>query len=318
MTRVQHAFIIAVFCLGAVACANAPEVDPRPKLLISAEKSLELGVDNYNQNNFSKAEAHFNRALFLYRNTDNPTGIISSCLNIAKTKLSSGQINSARNYTQQAKIVIEREQVNGFNDRLTLIESSIAIEDNQINEARQKLESLLNKTSSNASIKTAALQNRTRIAFIENSEIANWVKRYREALNRPGQDTKLNQARLLRFEAALNPDTAKEKLSGALSIYRETAHSPGIAATLFEWANHDNTNNDYPAAINKLQRALFIRVNLNDRKKSRKILQQLSTSYNQLGEADKSERANYWQKKLDNEFFEEWDAIRFEFENYPN
>ncbi len=317
MIKVQRTFIIAVFCLGTVACASAPEIDPRPKLLISAEKYLELGVENYKQNNFSKAQAHFDRALFLYRNTDNPTGIISSCLNIAKTKLSSGQVNSARNYAQQAKIVIEREQVNGFDNHITLIESSIAIEDNQIDEARQILESLLNKTSSNASIKTAALQNRTRIAFIENSGIESWVKQYAEALNKPGQNTQLNRARLLRFKAALNPDTAKEKLSGALSLYRETAHSPGIAATLTEWASHDNTNGDYPAATNKLLRALFIRTNLQDRKKIQKILQQLSTNYSQLGQTSKSERANYWQKKLDNEIFEDWDAIRFEFENYP-
>lgn len=317
--RPGQALIIIVFCLSAIACASSPDVDRRPKLLISAEKSLELGVSNYNENNFAKAEAHFDRALFLYRNIDNPTGIISSCLNIAKTKLSSGHVNTAKAYVEQAKIIIEREQINGFNSHLTVIESSIAIEDNQIDKARQILDKLLNKTPGDAPLRTAALQNRTRIAFLENNDTANWVKQYEDALNKPGQNSILNKARLLRFKAALetNMDSAVAKYTEALKLYRKAAHSPGIAATLTEWATPGLSGTDYQNATDKLERALFIRINLHDRGNSKKILALLARSYKKPGSTNQSERASYWQKKLDNETFEEWDMIRFEFENYP-
>jgi len=313
--------MLITICLGIFACAGAPNVDQRPKLLISAETSLELGVENYNQNNFEKAEAHFDRALFLYRNIDNPNGIVSSCLNIAKTKLSTGHVNDARAYTKQAQVIIQQEELNEYSQRLTLIQTSIAIEDGDYTSARQMLDNLLSEKSTldNVSIRTAAIQNRTRVAFLaSDSDTGDWVNKYSNALSNPGQNTALNRARLLRFEAALNPDTAGKKLGKALSHYRKAAHAPGIAATLSEWAIHDASQGKIKNAVNKLQRALFIRANLRDRKNSQKILKQLSRNYSQLGETSRSERANYWQKKLDSEFFEEWDAIRFEFESYPN
>lgn len=318
--RIKRSLILIAFCLSIIACAGTPDVDQRPKLLITAEKSLELGVDNYNQNNFEKAEAHFSRALFLYRNIDNPNGIASSCLNIAKTKLSAGHVNDARAYAEQAQSIIQHEQLNEYSQRLTLIQTSIAIEDGNFTEAKHMLDNLLNKkpTSNGASIRTAALQNRTRVAFLMNAgDTGDWVKKYSNALNASGQGTIPNRARLLRFEVALNPDTTGKKLSKALSLYREAAHGPGIAATLSEWATYEESHGATKSAVNKLQRALFIRTNLHNRKNSQKVLRQLATSYSQLGETSKSKRASYWQKKLDNETFKEWDAIRFEFENYP-
>jgi len=315
-----RSIILIALCMSIIACAGTPGVDQRPKLLISAKTSLELGVENYNQNNFEKAEAHFDRALFLYRNIDNPNGIVTSCLNIAKTKLSAGHVNDARAYTEQAQIIIQQEKLNEYSQRLTLIQTSIAIENGDYTSARQMLDNLLNEKSTpdSVSIRTATLQNRTRVAFLTNdSDTGDWINKYSNALNNSEQNTALNRARLLRFEAALNPDTAEKKLGKALSHYRKTAHGPGIAATLSEWATYDATQGKTKNAVNKLQRALFIRTNLRDIKNSQKILEQLSSSYNQLGETSRSERASYWQKKLDSKFFEEWDAIRFEFEGYP-
>ena len=109
----------------------------------------------------------------------------------------------------------------------------------------------------------------------------------------------------------------QSKLSKALSLYREAAHAPGIAATLSEWAAYDESDGATKNVLDKLHRALFIRTNLRDRKNSQEVLRQLATRYSHLGKTNKSERATYWQKKLDSETFEEWDAVKFEFENYP-
>jgi len=312
---------IAALCIACLACASTPEPDRRPEVMQSAEKSLELGVSNYRDNNFDKAEAHFSRALFLYRNIDNPTGIIASCLNIAKTKLSSGQVESARAYAEQAQNIIQREQLSEYNDRLTLIQSSIAIEDGDTTAARQLIDGLLEKTQANGdhAIRTAALQNRTRIAFMHNAaDTADWLSQYEAALKQPGQNTLLNRARLLRFKATLQPETGEKLLAEALELYREAAHSPGIAATLSEWGAYDNAGKAHENAIEKLQRALFIRANLHDRKNSQLVLRRLATGYHQLGNTGKAGRASYWLQQLDEPMFKQWDAVISEFEHYPD
>lgn len=319
--KINRIFFIVAIYIGLIACASTAEIDTRPALIQSAEKSLELGVSNYNENNFTKAESHFDRALFLYRSIDNPEGITTSCLNIAKTKLSSGQINQAHLYAERAKNIIQREQLKQFDDLLALIQSSIAIDNNDTTKAKPLLDGLLAETQSNGNhaIRTAALQNRTRIAFLDNTNPVDWVKLYEDALKKPGQNSILNKARLLRFKAELeiNNQSASANFAKALMHYRSTAHSPGIAATLAEWAKLDISNADYKSALSKLERALYIRTTIHDRRNSQKVLQLLGTSYNKLSENSRSERASYWQNKLDNKTFEEWEALRLEFETYP-
>jgi tetratricopeptide (TPR) repeat protein len=313
LSLTSRLFVTTILCSGIFACASTPEPDTRPALIISAEKSLELGVSNYTRNDFIKAQHHFERALFLYRNIDNPNGITSSYLNLAKTQLATGQTDAARDYTEKAQIVIMREQLRIFDHNLSLIKSSIAIEKEELSQAKQKLDKLLNSAINNNAIKTAVLQNRTRIALAENdSNAQEWIKKYENSLSNNGQNSALNKARLLRFKALLKKEAATEKLHKALDLYREVAHSPGIAATLTEWAAVNTENKDYKNAVNKLQRALFIRSNLHDRKNTKKILQQLASNYNKLGEAKKENRTNYWLKKLENKNFSEWDAATYD------
>lgn len=311
-------FCITMLCIGTLACASTPVPDQRPQIMLSAEKSLELGVSNYLENNFGKAESHFNRALFLYRNIDNPDGIITSCLNLTKTKLSSGQTEAARVYLKMAQNTVQREQLTGYNDRLTLIQSSINIEEENYTEAQQHTDNLLSnaQTGIDDAIYTAVLQNQIRIAFLTNADDKSaWLTKYREALKKPGQNTPINHAHLLRFEAALNPDTAEEKFSSALSLYRNLAHSPGIATTLTEWAEHDISSNNPGNAIEKLQRALFIRANQQHKKASQNILRILAAHYKQPGDSSRTGRADYWLQQLKDPSFKQWDLIISEFEH---
>ena len=69
-SRTAQSLVLTFTVSVLQGCATSPGTDSRPELILSAEKSLELGVRNYDENNFSKAEAHFVRALFLYRNID--------------------------------------------------------------------------------------------------------------------------------------------------------------------------------------------------------------------------------------------------------
>lgn len=299
------------------ACTSSPSVDQRSALIQTAEKSLALGVSNYNENNFRKADKHFERALFLFRNIDNPDGITVSYLNIAKSKLSSGQIQQAQLYVDKAQSMIDREHLDAYQYHLTLIKSSIAIELEEFKHAKRMLDSLLElDTTNNAPsldsslMQIAALQNRTRIAISSHSEDANsWLNQYRSALNTHKLNNRSNRARLLRFEAKLNPGDSEHKLNTALSLYREEASSPGIAATLTEWAKYETSKSRHIEAINKLQRALFIRSNLQDRRNCHDILKQLAINYKQIGDTEKIKQTAFWLQAMETVHFNNWGEI---------
>ena len=59
------------------------------------------------------------------------------------TKLSAGHVDEAQAYTKLAQSIIQREKLVGYDDRLTLIQTSIAIEDGNFTTARQMLDDLL-------------------------------------------------------------------------------------------------------------------------------------------------------------------------------
>ena len=99
---------------------------------------------SYNQSDYAKAEELFTRALYRYRGIDNPEGVASSCINLAKTRLSQGDVNAARQWIDSARHVIETGELNHLNNHVTIVSSSIAIESQDYAAAKQLLAPLLN------------------------------------------------------------------------------------------------------------------------------------------------------------------------------
>jgi len=312
----------AIFALSLsallFACASSEQRQPRPELIEQADKTISSGVFSYNQADYVRAEELFTKALYLYRGIDNPEGIASSCINLARTTLSRGDTEAARQWIDSAKRVIETGGTDRLNNHVIIVSSSIAIETGEYDAAKSLLAPLLDEADKTIDLPTrlAALQNRTRIAFAENSEAAMWTERYAKLIT---LDETLHQARLARFRAALASDDAGSdaQFSTALAIYRSQAHRPGIAATLSEWAQRDIGHQRYDSAKNKLGRALFIRAQLMDRVNCREILVELQRVYSDTNSADRLAATRNWIEQLDAAGFDQWQQLTEAYSGYP-
>ena len=120
------------------------------------------------------------------------------------------------------------------------------------------------------------------------------------------------QARLARFKANLSDDSEKQNsyFGEALNIYRTQANRSGIAATLHEWADAQIQKKQTDDAIDKLQRALYIRQSLQDRKNSLKIL-------GSLARISDNSIIREWVEKLQNKQFKQWDEFIAAFNRFP-
>ena len=123
----------------------------------------------------------------------------------------------------------------------------------------------------------------------------------------------------LRFKAALNQDITEQNsyYSQALQIYRSSAHQVGIAATLEEWSKQQYYLKQYHSAADKLVRALFIRIDLKDRKHSLLILEKLYKLYQLSGDIEKERQTIIWLKKISSKDFSRWHELSEAYNTYP-
>jgi tetratricopeptide (TPR) repeat protein len=314
------AILLATAMLATLltACASS-EQKPRPELIEQADKTISSGVYSYNQADYAKAEELFTKALYRYRGIDNPEGVASSCIDLAKTVLSQGDTDVAKQWIDSAQHVIETAGLIQLKNHVTIVSSSIAIETRDYVSAKQLLAPLLDDADKTIDTATrlAALQNRTRIAFAENNEAAVWTERYAKlvAPNEP-----LHQARLARFRAALATDdeTGNVQYNIALTIYRKQAHRPGIAATLSEWAQREIETKQYDSAKDKLGRALFIRAELMDRNNCREILDLYARIYAATNNEDRHTETVKWIELLTSADFSQWQELTQAFSGFPD
>ncbi len=304
--------------LRLAGCASNEPLDTRPALIKEADTLISKGVGYYNLEDYAKATSFFYRALHSYRAIDNPKGIASSCINMAKTRLAQGDINAATVWLDAAQNVIDNNELVPLEPRVTIIRSSIAIENNQLDDAKDLLKPFVeaDPKSVDADTRRAATQNRTRIAFMENIDASVWTDRYAAVAD---VDNPLHQARLERFKAALAQDTieADRHFAAALDLYREHAHRPGIAATLSEWAEVDIQREAFASAEGKFSRALFIWASMLDASETVHILEQLAELYTQTGNDKALETTQHWLLDLDSESFGQWQSLTESFSAFP-
>lgn len=309
MINCKQLTVIIIAAL-TTACASTP-AEKQPELLSAADSAISHGVTEYNQANYARAILLFEQALYQYRRIDNPDGTAAAYINLANAELSQNQPARAEHWLQQAQQIVEREQLSALHDRIAITASSIAIERKDFAGAKALLTNLL--TASDPETLLAAVQNRTRIAFAEDEQAHEWSERYAQLVS----NNPLARARLNRFRAALIADTTEQDkhYQLALSVYRELAWRPGLAATLSEWAEQNLKAQNYPGAQNKLERALLIRIDLRDHRATVALLQELEKIYAETGHAAKQQRTSYWQALVAQERFDSWDKIMQDFEN---
>lgn len=320
MTRRRRAIawssaILLCASLVTTGCTGTAPVDTRPLPVKEADTLISKGVAHYNQAEYAKAGAYFERALHGYRSIDHPEGIASSCINLAKSSLAQGHAQAANRWLDAGQRIIEQNALAPLEPHATIIRSSIAIEEKRLDEARQQLQPLVDAAPGaiDAETRIAAVQNRTRIAFIEGVDAAEWTQRYAALVN---SSTPLHEARLERFRAALAQDAPEwnAHYGAALERYRALAHRPGIAATLEEWAAKDMQASE---AESRLLRALYIRAVLHDAENSTRVLRQLATVYRASGDGAKAARADSWIAELQSGAFNRWETLAGLYAPFP-
>lgn len=300
-----------------VGCSGGPDEKPVSDSISSPAKLLDNGIYHYSINNYPKAISQFEKALLQYRSIDNQAGIANSCLNLAKTYMAINNNQLAAEYLVKADVIIENASLDDMSEHLSLLKSSLAINNALYDQALLELDQVL--TSKNAQIKLAALKNRNVIAFAKNdTDKKQWLEKYKSLQTSHPENTQSHAARILRFEAETTVDTEKqvELLTRSLSISQNLATRTAIAATLAQWAEVNIEMQQYDQAEDKYLRALFIRHQLSDVKNSLLILKQLQIVYAKT-DKEKAALASGWASKLSNHELSDWDQLFSDFETFP-
>ena len=314
----NHLYIFSILLFFTLnACSGGPAEKPLPVSITSPARLLDKGVSHYENNNYAEAIDQFEKALLQYRSIDNQTGIAKSCMNLAKTYMAINNNQTAAEYLAIANTVIKQASLDELNDHLHLLNSSLAINKGLFDHALQELKPVL--SSKNTITQLAALKNRTRIAFLQDSsDRQQWLEKYKSLQQNNAENTSSHLARILRFEAELSDirENKAELLMRSLSISKNLADRPAIAATLTQWAQLDIEAEMFEQAEDKLLRALFIRHQLTDVKNSLMILKQLQRIYAETNN-NKQQLTNSWIKKISNAEMNDWQQLFSDFETYP-
>lgn len=304
-------------CLFLSACASGP-TQQKPEIVESAYRDLKAGVSNYNKSKYTLAGSYFSTALSTFRSIDHREGIASSCLNLAKVHLEKNNLKQAAEYLDIAETLVEQSDIRSLRDHLSVTRSSLDIANNNLEDARASLDPIV-RTEKRSAVKLAALQNRIRIAFIENDiDTARSLTNTLSA-SLSGDKNSTYQARLKRFEAKLsaNREDAERNYQAALGIYRNHAHRPGIASTLHEWGDALIRYNEPVSAEDKLLRGLFVRQSMEDQEGSIRLLLSLNELYREQGQTNSSNRTIRWINKLSIDNFGQWKKFTRAFNRYP-
>jgi len=311
-------FILTLLAVTLISCSGGPEEKPISDSITSPANLLDQGVYHYSINDYPEAIELFEKALLQYRSIDNQEGIANSCLNLAKTFMAINNNQIAAEYLVRADAIIEQVSLDELSEHLSLLKSSLAINNSLYDQALQELELVL--TSNNTQIRLAALKNRTTIAFLQNeTDRLQWLKKYKTLQSSHPDNTSSHAARILRFEAEASNDAGikTELLSQSLTISQNLATRTAIAATLTQWANFDIEEKRFKEAEEKYLRALFIRHQLGDVKSSLLILKQLQVIYNETDQ-EKAKLTNDWINKLENNELSDWDLLFPAFDKFPS
>ncbi len=320
--RLVFWFAAANILLLLQACAGVS--DDRPEVVRESERYLERGVAAFRDDDYVTAASLFSKALLHYRSFDDAEGVLLSHINLAETALALGNHRAAGKQLALAEQVIHREaSLAEHGSRVTLLRATSAVEQGNAELAMELLAPLLpgfgadgRPLSPAMPTALAALVLRTRLALLEADAPELWVGRLQRSLDGlSGEPDPAQSARLKRFQAQL---AASERRWGAahalyreaLASYRELAARRGIAQTLEEWAALYMAQEEWEAARDRLQRALFVRSWYHDRRGVARILDGQEKAYAQLGDSQRAAACRHWASSLRGDLPIDWVRVR--------
>ncbi|KAF3978743.1 MAG: hypothetical protein HFP77_00330 [Methylococcales symbiont of Iophon sp. n. MRB-2018] len=265
MNRVCLFLFFLPSCLLLATCSNAVR---KPMVIANIEKYNIDGMYAYSNAEWNKAEYFFTKALRLYQGVDNQEGSLLSYINLAEVTLAMQETSKSKRYLLAAKALAKKDLLKGYNSRILLLLSEMALQKNELMSAEQLLQKILPEFIGNQvmskpnEIQLAAIANQTKIAFLNNQNAFLWTQRYAHALKKMTNKNADGDARLLRFQARLllqkgAEDKAELKMQQALSLYKEQISRVGIAGTLFELGQYYRSKQQWNEA-----QAYFLRSQL--------------------------------------------------------
>jgi tetratricopeptide (TPR) repeat protein len=179
--------------------------------------------------------------------------------------------------------------------RLSLLEAYADLLDKDPASAAALLDALQADAGATAEVKRAALIARTQAAFdAKAGDAPQWLAK----LGAPQGD--LEQARIGRLQALTDTSKAPSLYADALKRYQAAYYRPGIAATHEEWGTLLVSQQDWKGARDHLQRALDVRLWMDDGLRSSRIFDQLQQVDTALGDSTTAAEDAKWSDYLKN------------------
>ena len=276
MTRPNFISCLLLFCLVLTSCGG--NVVTRPAVLRDAESYTNAGLDAFAEANWKNAQLLLTRALSLYQGIDYQQGVMLSHINLAEVALVLDDYPAVEKHLDSARTIANRTSQADVQSRISLLFSHNALKQNQTNLAKKRLQPLMpefndvNPVSIASHIQLVAIADRTKIAFVENSNASLWTHRYANALMLSDIKDSGLESRLLRFQAVLlqqqgNLETAESNLQKALIKYKNNLSRPGIAVTLSELGQLYMIQGRWQDAQEYIKRAMVVYRYLKNAKK---------------------------------------------------
>lgn len=270
MTR-QLLFIGTILLL--CACGSRP-TEKLPEPLQTAADYEARAVNAHRAGKYEIADRYFNTARELYLMFDRRHEHARTLVNLTQNALIINELSGAYGYLIALDVQIRYAELPQYKSRQKLLHSEYFIRTDRYNEAVQTLDELLADTMTPEHLRSPVLTNRAVAAVNLNAPDAEqWLARAEAAAE---NGSPLQKARLLRLRGQLaqthDAPSAEDLFERALRIYREQRFPPGIAAGLAELGALElSRNNTAPARV-LLQRALAIRLEMQDRHTAEKLL----------------------------------------------
>lgn len=266
LRRLVFTGIVLLLC----ACGSLPP-EKLAEPLQSAADYEARAVAAHRAGKYEVADRYFNAARELYLMFDRRHEHARTLVNLTQNALIINELNGAYDYLIALDVQIRYAELPQYQPRQKLLYGEYLIRTDRYSEAVQTLNELLADTMTPHHLRNPALINRAVAAVNLNaSDTEQWLSRAEAA----EKNNPLQKARLLRLRGQLaqTHDGAHELFGQALRIYREKRFPPGIAASLAELGALELARNNTAPARVLLQRALAIRLKMQDRHTAEKLL----------------------------------------------
>lgn len=281
-------------CAAVLAACGSKPVVP-PPVVGNSQTFMASGMAAYDDNRYTEARSFFGRAFMEYRSVDDQEHEADALTDLADAALQQGDVSAARDQIKQARAVLASHPVAGLPAQLTLLEAYTDLLDKDPASAITLLDALLADAGAPADVKRAALFARTQAAFdAKAADVSQWLAK----LGKPEGD--LEGARFDRLQALGDASKATTLYADALRHYQSAYYRPGIAATHEEWGTLLMAQQDWKGARDHLQRALNVRLWMNDATRSARIFDALQQVDTALGDSVTAAQDAKWADYLRN------------------